>query len=576
MNITPYFKIRKQGFTLIELLVAAAIGMVTTMTAGHVLTSQIDATQRINRKENLRNNWVKANKFITSEIHQSIKVSEIASEQDRINCDLRNDQIRLVVHFPRAKKIIPAIYYISNDEGIWDGLVLRRCGPDIDNLGNYTEIVSDGIIINKLRSQNTGFTTSIQGNKLVQFNISLDGLDSARYQQQGGARSRLQTVLLKPDESMICLEPSKGLINGRKINLTADANNYAFEDNDNTLICGHGGGDTIRGGNGDDVIEAGGTIASDINGGNGDDRLIGSEGDDLIRGGNGDDILIGLGGNDTLQGGTGKNLFITGIDDKSISCNHDEVVGVEDSYNIVFFKENIEKYTLSQPCNKAECRVMKNNTSNTKVTNILLGDTLVFADRVIHLEQGEEGNFLPIDREACNTEVTTLEPPVQEDNPEDDPRWTPLLEGVRIGLRIVNTIKERYTLQSQRRFIDGWTRNVDRLLSDLPEDIRQKFCFRPAVRPWTGRRNGRILPTTYTPQLIFTPRINNRCEWMATQGNGLINLTAIKPSTRILHTRAQITIPKEQEGVMYRSCNLHQIRWWRTVPEGRFYEARGC
>ena len=40
MNITPYFKIRKQGFTLIELLVAAAIGMVTTMTAGHVLTTQ--------------------------------------------------------------------------------------------------------------------------------------------------------------------------------------------------------------------------------------------------------------------------------------------------------------------------------------------------------------------------------------------------------------------------------------------------------------------------------------------------------------------------------------------------------
>ena len=34
------------------------------------------------------------------------------------------------------------------------------------------------------------------------------------------------------------------------------------------------------------------------------------------------------------------------------------------------------------------------NTSNTKVNNILLGDTLVFADRVIHLEQGEEGAFL--------------------------------------------------------------------------------------------------------------------------------------------------------------------------------------
>ena len=574
MNITPYFKIRKQGFTLIELLVAAAIGIVTTMTAGHVLTSQIDATQRINRKENLRNNWVKANKFITSEIHQSIKVSEIASEQDRINCDLRNDQIRLVVHFPRAKKIIPAIYYISNDEGIWDGLVLRRCGPDIDNLGNYTEIVSDGIIINKLRSQNTGFTTSIQGNKLVQFNISLDGLDSARYQQQGGARSRLQTVLLKPDESMICLEPSKGLINGRKINLTTDANNYAFEDNDNTLICGHGGGDTIRGGNGDDVIEAGGTIASDINGGNGDDRLIGSEGDDLIRGGNGDDILIGLGGNDTLQGGTGKNLFITGIDDKSISCNHDEVVGVEDSYNIVFFKENNEKYTLSQPCNKAECRVMKNNTSNTKVTNILLGDTLVFADRVIHLEQGEEGNFFPIDEEACNTEVITLEPPVQEINPENDPRWIPLLEGARIGFRIVNAIIETYTQQSRQRFVDEWIRNVDAHISDLPPDVRQKFCFLRRIDPYQREDENGQPYTEYSGKFIFTLRINNRCNFGTTHGNGILSTTQIKPTSIRLRSTGSIRFPKE--GNSYRWCNLHFRHLWDPLNDGHFREARGC
>ena len=66
--------------------------------------------------------------------------------------------------------------------------------PAIDNLGNYKEIVSDGIIINKLKDQDTGFTTSIEGNKLVKFNILLDGLDNARYQQQVGARSRLQSI----------------------------------------------------------------------------------------------------------------------------------------------------------------------------------------------------------------------------------------------------------------------------------------------------------------------------------------------------------------------------------------------
>ena len=63
---------------------------------------------------------------------------------------------------------------------------------------------------------------------------------------------------------------------------------------------------------------------------------------------------------------------------------------------------------------------------------------------------------------------------------------------------------------------------------------------------------------------------------MATQGNGLVSLSGIKPSTRILHTKAQLRIPKEEEGVLYRSCNLHKYRWWRMVPEGRFFEARGC
>ena len=573
MNINPSTKSKQQGFTLIELLVAAAIGMVTTMIAGHVLTSQIDATQRINRKESLRNNWVKANKFITAEVNQSIKVSKIPSEQDRINCNLRNNQIRLVVHFPRATRSIPAIYYISNDEGIWNSLVLRRCGPAIDNVGNYTEVVSDGIIINNLKDQDTGFITSIEGNKLVKFNILLDGLDSARYQQQGGARSRLQSILLKPDESIICLEPSKGLINGRKINLATDANNYTFENNGDTLICGNGGGDTIRGGNGDDVIEAGGTTASDISGGNGDDRLIGSEGDDIIRGGNGDDILIGLGGNDTLQGGAGKNLFITGIDGKSISCNHDEVIGTEDSYNIVFFKEDNEKYTLSQPCNKVECRVSKNNTNNTKVTTILLGDTLVFADRVVHLEQGEGANFLPMDVEACNSEVITLEPPVQEVDPENDPRWIPLVEAANIGFSIVSAIIETYSLENRQTFIDEWRSNVDTHVSNLPIEVRQNFCFTRRVDPIPGYTEGIRTHLNYKPVLIVSRRINNQCI-TGIHGNAYLQTSLIKPDTPNLYRGASLRLPNEGESFSF--CNLHVKYMNNPNNITRFFEARGC
>ena len=372
---------------------------------------------------------------------------------------------------------------------------------------------------------------------------------------------------------MICLEPSKGLINGRKINLTTDANNYAFEDSGKTLICGHGGGDTIRGGNGDDVIEASGTIASNINGGNGVDRLIGSEGDDIIRGGNGDDILIGLGGNDTLQGGAGKNLFITGIDDESISCNHDEVIGTEDSYNIVFFKEDNENYTLSQPCNKAECRVIKNNTSNTKVTNIILGDTLVFADRVINLEQGEEGNFLPMDREACNTEVITLEPPVQEENPENDPRWIPLLEAARIGFSVVNAIAETYTQQNRQLFINEWNNNVRAHIRELPFDVKDRFCFYPRIDDFQrrDRSTGQVI-TFYIGKFIFTPKINNRCVWMGIPGHGMVSTARIRPDTTFIRKSGSLAIP--DEGTSYRSCNIHSRRLSSGRTDGHFIEAR--
>ena len=108
----------------------------------------------------------------------------------------------------------------------------------------------------------------------------------------------------------------------------------------------------------------------------------------------------------------------------------------------------------------------KNNTSNTKVTTILLGDTLVFADRVVHLEQGEGANFLPVDVEACNTEVVTLEPPIPEVTPENDPRWEPLIEGAHTALRVVMPIIETYAQESRQTFVEEWVNNVNQALND--------------------------------------------------------------------------------------------------------------
>ncbi|MGN6369075.1 MAG: beta strand repeat-containing protein [Phycisphaerae bacterium] len=65
---------------------------------------------------------------------------------------------------------------------------------------------------------------------------------------------------------------------------------------------------------GDDVIEASalapGAIQLTEDGGDNDDVLIGTTGNDTLLGGNGDDVLIGNGGIDILNGGPGSNTII--------------------------------------------------------------------------------------------------------------------------------------------------------------------------------------------------------------------------------------------------------------------------
>ena len=76
--------------------------------------------------------------------------------------------------------------------------------------------------------------------------------------------------------------------------------------NDPTITCSTnpGGGLTITGTTGDDVLI--GSSSSDVlEGGGGDDQLVGGGGDDTLRGGAGSDELVGGAGTDLLAGGTG-------------------------------------------------------------------------------------------------------------------------------------------------------------------------------------------------------------------------------------------------------------------------------
>ncbi len=579
--VKPLKQRNSQGFTLIELLVAAVIGTITIMAAGQTMVSQIESSEKINRRERLRSDWVATNQYITSEINQSTKVTTEVDDELIDECGIEINQIKMVIKFHRNQQLKPAIYYTADNEDGWGGYLLKRCGPAIDSNGDYVSTLSNGIIIDNLKGIDSGFTVSIKGDKLVRFNLALNGLVLNRYQQQAAARSRLQAIIVRPETSSVCFQNSQRDIDGIKINLTSGSDQFTLEQdqdqwnrqtNGDALICGHGGGDTIAGGNGNNLIEAGGIEGSILDGGDGDDRIIGSDGNDVIDGGNGDDILIGLGGHDILRGGSGNNHFISGIDEIGDSCDHDRVIGTESSYDIIYFKENKAKYNISNPCNRTSCRITKKNTNNKKNVDVESGDILAFADEITHLRQGEAGNLLPLNRGSCDVQIAIHEPPEPpepEVSAEDDPRWLPLTEGKTIGFDIMNSLAEEYTNRNRENFIENWRRNVFAKVAELPVEDRERFCFTARADRYENARWGEF----HQGLIWITPKVNNRCSAGVT-GNLYLGTRNIRSNTESFTPHAGLRLPKE--GTSFRSCNLHWKSYINSSSTPRFREASGC
>jgi Ca2+-binding RTX toxin-like protein len=79
-------------------------------------------------------------------------------------------------------------------------------------------------------------------------------------------------------------------------------------------------GDRVIGSDGNDVLK--GRFWGDyIDGGNGDDMISGNSGDDLLVGGDGSDTLLGGEGNDTLDGGTGNDSLVGGAGNDTFIVN---------------------------------------------------------------------------------------------------------------------------------------------------------------------------------------------------------------------------------------------------------------
>jgi len=339
------------------------------------------------------------------------------------------------------------------------------------------------------------------------------------------------------------------------------------------LICGNGGGDTITSGDGNDQLEAGNPGASVLNGGNGDDRLLGSDDNDVLEGGDGNDILIARLGDDQMTGGAGTNHYVPGLDEKGGLCDRDTVIGSDGGYDIIYFSDSKDQYTLSVPCNQGSCRIKRNDSDDRKVVDMSGGNRLIFSgngQEQIELATGDAAVLPPLADDSCTVDITILDPPV---TPENDPRWTPLIEGAHIALRIVKPITEAYTQESRQTFVDEWEDNVNRRLNDLSIDGSENFCFTPRLDTYARYENGVFTHNDYRGIFIVARRINNRCV-TGNHGQVVLHTQIIKETNTSLSSAAYLRLPKE--GDSFRGCNLHIRTIFRVDDRGSLREAYGC
>lgn len=413
--------ILNHGFTLIELLVAAAIGMITIMVAGRVMVDQMRISKDIETKERQRNEWIRANRFITNEINLAAKIETTASISEANACSIGAGTIKMVVHFPRHLQLSPSIYYTANSQPGWRDNLLKRCGPSIAEDGDYDgSILSEDILLDELdkRRSDEGFYVQVTGDKKAAFfqitlagkiNNKISELEGPYSSVKEGARARVQDVFLRPNETNICPETSAvNLSTGDDLFTKGNYPNWSKLTQGNILVCGNGGDDTIQAADGNDIIEASSPGRNSLTGGDGNDRIVGADQNDELFGGNGDDILIGKQGNDILNGGSGTNHYVPGIDDETSRCDRDEVRGTADNgYDIIYFDQQFDRYSLSDQCDNNTCRVKRKSSGDRKVVDIFGGDLLVFDDQHKELGSGTSSNLSTLSPAPCNLQLAT-------------------------------------------------------------------------------------------------------------------------------------------------------------------------
>jgi len=322
----------ESGFTLIELLIGTVVGAILIFVTGNLLLSTVYSGRNLESSHRSRNDWNRTSHFIESEIALSERV---ITDQNNLNleyCPTSINEIDFKFGLEIRRHLPPVIYFTRNNEDNsteWYGdLSMWRCGPKIDEQGEYSFDVEEARVVdsmtNECKIEVSSSTNSIS--KAINFTLCLQKSNTApAYTQTINAYTRISPVFSYPNANTLCSNETRTIEGFYKLNggtigsdlLELSSNVEGLSIYDDILICGYGGGDTIKGSTANDVLEAGDSGSSSetgatINAYSGSDRLVGGPGNDQLYGGDGDDVLISGSGNDTLNGGSGDNQYLAG------------------------------------------------------------------------------------------------------------------------------------------------------------------------------------------------------------------------------------------------------------------------
>lgn len=385
------------GFTLVEVLLAAGLGSMICLVAADALITHLRTSERLEANERLRLDWSRTSQFIEAEVALSERVLTTADNVSLEQCGaaISSDEFRFALELRRD--LAPAIYYVrrhgSGEQSQWLGeQSLWRCGPPIAEDGTYSgqitgasySISNDRLVDGLTASCGLTVENAPAGGmgKSLSFRLCLQGLSTQGFTQSASTYSRISPVFSYPTTTSLCSDRNLSIEGFYKLSGgTAGADllevpRGAVPANQDVLICGYGGGDTIHGSSANDVLE-GGDQDPEIKGANieglaGNDRLRGTVASDVLDGGEGDDVLVGWSGNDLLKGGTGENRYLPGL-------GNDSVIGGPD-LDVVFLELPRTSFSGLSACSRANCSLTYSDGSSRQALTMSGVEVLIFRD----------------------------------------------------------------------------------------------------------------------------------------------------------------------------------------------------